>query len=141
MKIGIASLASSVLMLGFVTTAAAQQDKQQQIDNQKDTQNSVCAQGTYSWPCPKAVWCPSERCGIGIPKANGEVEIIYASEPKMSGLNKKLVTGGQQMSLEHLAGRVIVFEYEDDGEPAKPGSDLRIKDIYFVVMPSPRREG
>ena len=125
MKLAIASLASLVL----TTIAAAQ-----------PAENRICAQGTYSWPCPRVIWCQSERCGVGIPRADGDLDIVSSTETKMNGTHKKPVLAGQPLSLQHLAGRVIVFEWEESGQAEQAGTTLPIKDILYVIMPAPHAE-
>jgi hypothetical protein len=81
------------------------------------------------------IWCPATNCGIGIPKPDGQLEIIYSTEKKMDGTSRRPVQAGSPMKLETVTGRVIVFEWEDPGKVEQAGSDLTIKDILYVVMP------
>jgi hypothetical protein len=101
----------------------------------QDVKETVCAQGTYSEPCPEVIWCPAENCGIGIPQPDGQLEIISSTEKKMEGTSRRPVQAGKPMTLESITGRVIVFEWEDAGQVEQAGSDLTIKDILYVVMP------
>jgi hypothetical protein len=126
MKTLIAAVATTAAALALAAGAAAQ-----------PSQDTICAQGAYAPPCPKAIWCPAKRCGIGIPRADGEIEVIYSSEPKMDGKHKRPVSAGQPMSLQNLAGKVILFEWEEGGREADSGADLSIKDILYVIMPPP----
>src|SRR3954453_12537478 len=99
---------------------------------------TICAQGIYSTPCPKVVWCAAKKCGIGLARADGDIDIIYSSEPKMDGARRTPFQAGKAMSLEHIAGRVIVFEWEDDTNVPDPAKDLVIKNIDYVIMAPPR---
>jgi hypothetical protein len=126
MKTAIGIACFAILTTGAAVGAAAQESK-----------DVICAQGTYSVPCPKVVWCPAKKCGIAIPRADGDIEIIYSSEPKMDGTHRRPLSAGSVMSLQHLAGKVIVFEWDDSGDAQSPGSDLPIKDILYVIMPPP----
>ncbi|WP_158047603.1 hypothetical protein [Skermanella pratensis] len=101
----------------------------------QDVKETVCAQGTYSEPCPQVIWCPATNCGIGIPQPDGGLEIISSTEKKMDGTSRRPVQAGKPMTLESITGRVIVFEWEDAGQVGQAGSDLTIKDILYVVMP------
>lgn len=101
----------------------------------QDARETICVQGTYSVPCPEVVWCPGGKCGIGIARADGEVEIIYSSEEEMGGTHRRLVMAGEPVSLQNVIGRVIVFEWDDSGQVENPGSDLAIKNILYVIMP------
>ena len=123
MKISVstASLAAAMIAFGF---AAAAQDER------------LCVQGTYSTPCAKVVWCPAGKCGIGIPQADGSIDILYSSEKTMDGTKRRPYHGGQPMSLQNVMGKIIVFEW-DDGTVPNPASDLNIKDVIHVVMPPP----
>lgn len=112
-----------------LTDAGAQDEATQ------DTSERICAQGTYSLPCPEVIWCPAAKCGIGIPRSDGNIEIIYSSEEEMDGTQRRPMQAGSPMSLQHLAGKVIVFEWEDSGKIETPGSDLPIKSILYVIMP------
>ncbi len=116
--------------IGFGSARAQDQGTQ-------DTAERICAQGTYSLPCPEVIWCPAGNCGIGIPLSDGNIEIISSSEEEMQGTHRRPVQAGNPMSLQHLAGRVIVFEWDDSGEVENPGSDLVIKNILYVIMPPP----
>jgi hypothetical protein len=62
-------------------------------------------------------------------------ETIYATEKKMVETSRRPVQAGSPMKLETIAGRVIVFEWEDPGKVEQAGSDLTIKNILYVVMP------
>jgi hypothetical protein len=126
MKAATATAATIAAVLAFAAGAAAQ-----------ETKDTICAQGTYAPPCPKVIWCPAKRCGIGIPRADGDLEVIYSSEPKMNGKHKKPMSAGQPLSLQNLAGKVIMFEWEEGGQEAESGANLMIKDILYVIMPPP----
>ncbi|MEJ1156762.1 hypothetical protein [Prosthecomicrobium sp. N25] len=106
----------------------------------EDIKETVCAQGTYSVPCPKVVWCPAARCGIAVARPDGMIEILYSSEEKMGRTVRRPTLAGKPMDLQNLAGRVIVFEWEDSGDIGRDGADLAVKDIVYVVMP-PRNAG
>lgn len=127
MNLAVPLACCAIFAVGATAHATAQESK-----------DVICAQGTYSVPCPKVIWCPAKKCGIAIPRADGDIDIIYSSEPKMDGTHRRPLSGGTAMSLEHLAGRVIVFEWDDSGEVQNPGSDLAIKDILYVIMPPPQ---
>jgi hypothetical protein len=99
---------------------------------------TVCAQGIYSTPCPKVIWCAAKKCGIGLVRADGDIDIIYSSESKMDGGRKTPFQAGKAMSLEHIAGRVIVFEWEDDTSVPDLTKDLVIKNIDYVIMSPPQ---
>ena len=99
-----------------------------------DVSERVCAQGTFSVPCPEVIWCPAANCGLGIPRADGELEIIYSSDKTMDGTTRRPVQAGKPMSLQYLAGRAIVFEWETN-ETNAPGTDLPVKTIHYVIMP------
>jgi hypothetical protein len=101
----------------------------------QDVKETICAQGTYSEPCPQVIWCPATNCGIGIPKPDGQLEIIYSTEKRMDGTSRRPVQAGSPMKLETVTGRIIVFEWEDPGKVEQAGSDLTIKNILYVVMP------
>jgi hypothetical protein len=109
-----------------------------QVPSQGDR---ICAQGTYSTPCPRVIWCPGAKCGIGVARPDGELEILYSSEKKMDGTRRRPVAGGTPMSLDNLVGRVVVFEWEESGQVANPGADLPIKDILYVIMAPPNTGG
>jgi hypothetical protein len=106
----------------------------------QEIRETVCAQGTYSVPCPKIVWCPAARCGIALARSDGMIEILYSSEEKMSRTVRRPTLAGKPMDLQNLAGRVIVFEWEESGDVSRDGADLPVKDINYVVMP-PRNAG
>lgn len=106
----------------------------------QDVQETVCAQGTYSVPCPKVVWCAAARCGIALARSDGMIEILYSSEEKMGRTVRRPMLAGKPMDLQNLAGRVIVFEWEESGDVGRDGADLPVKDITYVVMP-PRNAG
>jgi hypothetical protein len=103
--------------------------------------NTICAQGMYSTPCPKVIWCATPKCGIGIARADGDLDIIYSSEPKMDGTKRRPMTGGVPMSLQNLVGKVVVFEWEDSGQFGAAGAELAIKDIIYVIMSPPNLGG
>lgn len=86
-------------------------------------------------PCPKVVWCPAGKCGVGRARSDGFIDIIFSSEEKMSGTTRRPVQANMPMTLQTIAGRVIVFEYDDAGEMETDKSDLPIKTIHFVIMP------
>jgi hypothetical protein len=127
MKTAITIASCASFAVDLTASAAAQEPK-----------DVICAQGTYSVRCPKVVWCPAKKCGIAIPRADGDIDIIYSSEPKMDGTHRRPLSAGRPMSLQHLAGKVIVFEWDDSGDGQNPGSDLPIKDILYVIMPPPQ---
>ena len=137
-RIAIRATCAIALMLGCSEIAGAQdQDTGTQDMGTQDTTERICAQGTYSLPCPEVIWCPTARCGIGIPRPDGNIEIVYSSEEEMDGTHRRPVQAGSPMSLQHLAGKVIVFEWDDSGKVETPGSDLAIKTILYVIMPPP----
>jgi hypothetical protein len=103
-KTALAAVCTAVLAGGAASGALAQ-----------DVKETICAQGTYSEPCPQVIWCPATNCGIGIPTPNGQLEIIYSTEKKMDGTSRRPVQAGSPMKLETVTGRVIVFEWEDPG--------------------------
>ena len=77
----------------------------------------------------------STSAGIGIPKTDGQLEILYSTEKKMDGTSRRPVQAGSPMKLETINGRIIVFEWEDPGKVEQAGSDLTIKNILYVIMP------
>jgi hypothetical protein len=96
----------------------------------------VCTQSSYLPPCPKVIWCPGTSCGVGVPRADGDIEIVYATDRAMDGTRRRPLSNGQPLSLNHIADRVIVFEWDRDAKVPDPKTDLAIKDILYVVMPS-----
>ena len=106
----------------------------------QEIKETVCAQSSYSVPCPKIVWCPAARCGIGLARSDGMIEILYSSEEKMGRTVRRPMLAGQPLQMQNLAGRVIVFEWEDSGDVGREGSDLAVKDVVYVIMP-PRHSG
>jgi hypothetical protein len=123
----VAATSAVLLATGCLTGIAAGQEANE----------TICVQGTYSIPCPKVIWCPAQKCGIGLARADGNLDIIYSSEPRMVGMHRRPIYGGIPMSLQHVAGRVLVFEWTDSGELEKPGADLGIKDVLYAIMPPP----
>jgi hypothetical protein len=117
----------AVLTMGTLAGGAAQELK-----------DTICVQGTYSIPCVKIIWCPAARCGIGIARPDGDLDIVYSSEPSISGTRRRLWQAGSAMSLQYLTGRVIVFELDD--KPPSSGSDLAVKEILYVVMTPPNAD-
>jgi len=79
----------------------------------QELKDTICVQGTYSIPCAKIIWCPAAKCGIGIALPDGDLDVVYSSEPSISGTRRRLWQAGSAMSLQHLTGRVIVFELDD----------------------------
>jgi hypothetical protein len=55
----------------------------------------------------------------------------------MDGTHKKPMSAGQPLSLQNLAGKVIMFEWEEGSQEAEAGASLTIKDILYVIMPPP----
>jgi hypothetical protein len=47
---------------------------------------------------------------------------------------------GAEMSLQHIAGRIVVFEIEDGAQLPNPEQDLAIKDVLYVIMPPPNAD-
>lgn len=84
-KIALAALCTAVLTGGAASGAMAQ-----------DVKETICAQGTYSEPCPQVIWCPATNCGIGIPKSDGQLEILYSTEKKMDGTSRRPVQAGSR---------------------------------------------
>jgi hypothetical protein len=123
-KTALAAIGAAVLATFTVGAARAQ-----------DVKETVCAQGTYSEPCPQVIWCPATNCGIGIPQPDGKIEIISSTEKKMDGTSRRPVQSGKPMTLDSITGRVIIFEWEDPGKVEAAESDITIKDILYVVMP------
>lgn len=130
MKTAFTAMCMSVALGGAVALAQA-----------PDQGDRICAQGTYSTPCPRVIWCPAAKCGIGIARPDGNLEILYSSEKRMDGTRRRPVAGGTPMSLDNLVGRVVVFEWEESGQLANPGADLAIKDILYVIMAPPNSGG
>jgi hypothetical protein len=130
-KAAIAIAWAAAPITGFLPGAAAQELK-----------DTICVQGTYSIPCAKVIWCPAGRCGIGIATPEGDVDIVYSSEPSVSGTRRRLSQAGSEMSLQYLTGRLIVFELDDTPQDPgrKRGSDLAVTGILYVIMTPPNAE-
>ena len=126
-KSAIAVAWAAVPTIGALAGATAQELK-----------DTICVQGTYSIPCAKIIWCPAAKCGIGIALPDGDLDVVYSSEPSISGTRRRLWQAGSAMSLQHLTGRVIVFELDDS--PPNSGSDLAVKGILYVIMTPPNAD-
>ena len=64
-KTALAAVCTAVLAGGAASGAMAQ-----------DVKETICAQGTYSEPCPQVIWCPATNCGIGIPSTTAVIFIL-----------------------------------------------------------------
>jgi hypothetical protein len=126
-KSAIAVAWAAVPTIGALAGATAQELK-----------DTICVQGTYSIPCAKIIWCPAAKCGIGIALPDGDLDVVYSSEPSISGTRRRLWQAGSAMSLQYLTGRVIVFELDDS--PPNSGSDLAVKGILYVIMTPPNAD-
>jgi hypothetical protein len=96
---------------------------------------TVCAQGTYSLPCPKVIWCPADKCGVAVARPDGLIDIVFSSEEQMRGTRRRPIQAKTPMTLQSIAGRVFVFEWVDSGDMQTPDADLPIKTIHYVIMP------
>ena len=126
MKMHKLALSFAVFFSTVIAVAAAEPAKPNE---------TFCVQGTYSLPCPKVIWCPSAKCGVGVPEANGQLRIIFSSEASMLGTSRRPMQAGSPMTLQNIVGKVIVFEWEAPGDVHQPGADLEVKSILYVVMP------
>jgi hypothetical protein len=124
--------ALAIAMLALCPGAAAQDER-------------VCSQSSYLPPCPKVVWCPGSSCGVALARADGNIDIVYATDRALDGTRRRPVSNGLPLSINHLTNRVIVFEWDTDAKsadtkvPEAPDPnvrDLAVKDILYVVMPA-----
>ena len=123
-KTALAAVCTAVLAGGAASGAMAQ-----------DVKETICAQGTYSEPCPQVIWCPATNCGIGIPKPDGQSR-NHLLDRKEDG--RDLAAAGSGRLADETGNRNRPDHRLRMGRPGKveqAGSDLTIKDILYVVMP------
>ena len=66
-------IAMAVLLAGMLSIGeSTAQPADDAVPNE-----TVCAQGTYSLPCPKVIWCPADKCEVTVAQPVGLSTSIF----------------------------------------------------------------